>query len=99
VDEMSAFWGYVWLSICIIFAGALWALNVVFVDNAIPTILDPIQNAFTTPIVDMSNGVTTLLVMIRWSPLLLIFIGVIGWILECTLWGKSEQHMQGDHQN
>jgi hypothetical protein len=91
---MSAFWGYVWLLICLIFAGALWMLNVVFVDNAIPTILDPLQTAFPNPLVDMSNGVTTLLVMQRWSPLLLILIGVIGWILECTLWGKSEQNVR-----
>jgi hypothetical protein len=91
---MSAFWGYVWLALCIIFAGALWMLNVVFVDNAIPAILDPVQTAFPNPITDMSGGVTTMLVMIRWSPLLLIFIGVVGWILECTLWGKSEQYVR-----
>jgi hypothetical protein len=91
VDEMSAFWGYVWLTLCILFAGCLWMLNVVFVDNAIPTILDPVNAAFPNPIVDMSNGVTMFLLMIRWSPLLLIFIGVVGWILECTLFGRSDQ--------
>lgn len=89
---MSAFWGYVWLAMCILFAGCLWMVNVIFIDNAIPAILDPLQAAFDTPIVDTFDNATLFMVLARWSPLLLVLIGLIGWYLECTIWGRSDQY-------
>jgi hypothetical protein len=89
---MSAFWGYMWLALCIIVAVALWGVNTVFVDNAFPAMVDKITSVMDTPICDMSGPVKLLIKLEQISPLFIAFLGIGGWILECTVWGRRDYY-------
>lgn len=87
---MSAFRGYIWLVICIMFAIGIWIFNVSVLDNALPPILDAITTTFTHSIMDNTETAVFFMRLIDYAPLLVIFFGVIGLFVESVIFGDYE---------
>lgn len=87
---MSAFWGYVFLTICIVFGIGMWICNVLVIDNAYPPILQAINDSFSNSLMPSMDQAIFTLRLIDYSPLFIWFLGIVGFIAECTIWGKSE---------
>ncbi len=91
---MSAFWGYVWLAICIMFAIGHWIFNVTVLDNALPPVLDSITTTFTHSFMDNTDNAVLFMRLMDYAPLFEILLGIIGFIVECTIFGTSVEDSQ-----
>lgn len=72
---------------CLTVAIALWSVNIIYVDNALPEILTDITAALSNPICDMTGWAKLFMSIERMAPLFLAFIGLVGWILELYVFG------------
>lgn len=89
---MSNYKGALWFVFCVIVAITLWALNVVYVDNAVPQILASIQSCFPNSTLGGFNPTgwaQLFLALERYAPLFMLALGGIGWILEISLFGNT----------
>jgi hypothetical protein len=79
------------MSVMVVLAISAWIFNVIYIDNAVPPVLDSITAIFTHPIADYTSTAIFWLTLLDYAPLLFLFCGVVGLILECTIWGVSTQ--------
>jgi hypothetical protein len=76
------------------FAICTWLLNVVVLDNAYPPILDEITKVFPNSFMDNTDMAIFFLKLVDYAPLLMILFGIIGFVVEITIWGDWE----GDYE-
>lgn len=90
---MSAYWGAIWLTICIVFGLGVWMCNVLVVDNAYPQILQAIHDNFSNSLMPNDNQAIMFLKMVDYAPLFIWFMGIIGFVAESVIWGRSEDEV------
>lgn len=91
---MSLFKGAMWIIFCLFIAIVLWALNVVYVDNAVPQILTDFDATFGDSSMgsfNPTNWAQLFIALIRYSPLFMIALGILGFVLEISIFGNSNR--------
>jgi hypothetical protein len=87
--------GSIFFMFCAVLAVVVWGLNIVYVDNALPQVLSSLFDTFDS--VTMGNfnpvwWVQFFTALERYSPLFIVFVGGVGWLLEAYIFNRGDNY-------